>query len=214
MAGSDPYEYQKLSCGFAYGVPVAAQNTNVVVVNDVFSCPYPLELTVKKKCKGLSGAKLEIVDLKSNVVLLVDGPRDSFNKKRVLRDPAGYPLLTMREKLTSLNHRWTVHRGEGSDPTELMFTVQRSHPLQWRARLDVIFQSNHHLRNFSVVGTYHDDSAKVYHDDALIAEVKDKSGFGGFLKGKQDFVVRINAGVDYAFIVSLLVILNETNSIF
>lgn len=45
-------------------------------------------------------------------------------------------------------------------------------------------------------------------------QVKEKTTFGGFFKGKQDFVVRINAGVDYAFIVSLLVILNETNTIF
>ncbi|XP_010491289.1 PREDICTED: protein LURP-one-related 14-like [Camelina sativa] len=212
----DPYgPYQQMNNGYAYGVPVAAaQNTNVVVVSDVFCCPYPLELTVKKNCKGLSGAKLEVVDIKSNVVLRVDGPHDSFNKKRVLRDPAGYPLLTMREKLTSLNHRWTVHRGEGSDPTELMFTVQRSHPFQWRARLDVSFQSNNQVRNFSVVGTYFDDSAKVYQADTLVAEVKEKSTFGGYFKGKQDFVVRISAGVDYAFVVSLLIILTETNSFF
>ncbi|EFH49545.1 hypothetical protein ARALYDRAFT_908631 [Arabidopsis lyrata subsp. lyrata] len=96
-------------------------------------------------------------------------------------------------QLTSLNHRWTVHRGEGSDPTELMFTVQRSHPLQWRARLDVFFLSNQ-VRNFSVV--------------------KEKPTFGGYFKAKQDFVVTINPGVDYAFVVSLLVILSETNSIF
>lgn len=51
-----------------------------------------------------------------------------------------------------------------------MFTVQRSHLLQWRARLDVFFQYNQ-VRNFSVVGTYFDDSAKVYHADTLIAEV-------------------------------------------
>lgn len=101
MAGTDSYgPYQQLSHEYAYGVPVAAtQNTNVVVVSDVFCCPYPLELTVKKTFKGLSGAKLEVVDLKSNVVLRVDGPHDSFNKKRVVRDPAGYPLLTMREKV-------------------------------------------------------------------------------------------------------------------
>ncbi|KAL0736412.1 hypothetical protein Bca4012_012622 [Brassica carinata] len=212
MAGTDPY--QQMNYGFAIGTPVAAQNTNVAVVSDVFCCPYPLQLTVKKKCKGLSGAKLEVVDLNSNVVLRVDGPHDSFSRKRVLRDPAGYPLLTMREKLTSLHDGWTVHRGEGSDPRELMFTVKRSSALQWRARLDVFFQSHHHLPgNFSVVGTYFDDSAKVYHSNAVIAEVKEKTTFGGFFKGKQDFVVRINAGVDYAFIVSLLVILNETNTI-
>ncbi|CAN7069108.1 unnamed protein product [Brassica rapa subsp. trilocularis] len=210
MAGTD--SYQQTSYGFAIGTPVATHNTNVAVVSDVFCCHYPLQLTVEKKCKGLSGAKLEVVDLNSNVVLRVDGPHDSFSKKRVLRDPAGYPLLTMREKLTSLHDGWTVHRGEGSDPRELMFTVKRSHALQWRARLDVIFQS--HYGNFSVVGTYFDDSAKVYHSNAVIAEVKEKTTFGGFFKGKQDFMVRINAGVDYAFIISLLIILNETNTIF
>ncbi|KAJ0266229.1 hypothetical protein HA466_0002630 [Hirschfeldia incana] len=213
MAGTEPY--QKMNYGFAIGTPVAtSHNTNVAVVSDVFCCPYPIQLTVKKKCKGLSGAKLEVVDLNSNVVLRVDGPHDSFSKKRVLRDPAGYPLLTMREKLTSLHDGWTVHRGEGSDPTELMFTVKRSNALQWRARLDVFFQSHHLPGNFSVVGTYFDDSAKVYHSNAVIAEVKEKTTFGGFFKGKQDFVVRINPGVDYAFVVSLLVILNETNTIF
>lgn len=105
MGGTDSYgSYEQLSQGFAYGVPVAApQNTNVVVVSDVFCCPYPLELTVKKTCKGLSGAKLEVVDLKSNIVLRVDGPHNTFNKKRILRDPAGYPLLTMREKVNNIN---------------------------------------------------------------------------------------------------------------
>lgn len=100
-AGTDPY--QQTGYGFAIGTPVATQNTNVAVVSDVFCCPYPLQLTVKKKCKGLSGAKLEVVDLNSNVVLCVDGPHDSFSRKRVLRDPAGYPLLTMREKVNSIN---------------------------------------------------------------------------------------------------------------
>lgn len=99
-AGTDPY--QQMGYGFAIGTPVATQNTNVAVVSDVFCCPYPLQLTVKKECKGLSGAKLEVVDLNSNVVLCVDGPHDSFSRKRVLCDPAGYPLLTMREKVNSI----------------------------------------------------------------------------------------------------------------
>ncbi|KAL0720113.1 hypothetical protein Bca4012_069437 [Brassica carinata] len=188
MEGTNPYgPYQQIDYGFAIGTPVATQNTNVAVVSDVFCCPYPTQLTVKKKCKGLSGAKLEVVDLNSNVVLRVDGSHDSFSRTRVLRDPAGYPLLTMREKLTLLHDGWTVHRGEGSDPTELMFTVKR---------------------------TYFDDSAKVYHSNAVIAEVKEKTTFGGFSKGNKTLWFRINAGVDYAFIVSLLVILNETNTIF
>ncbi|KAG2313753.1 hypothetical protein Bca52824_025310 [Brassica carinata] len=135
MEGTNPYgPYQQIDCGFAIGTPVATQNTNVAVVSDVFCCPYPTQLTVKKKCKGLSGAKLEVVDLNSNVVLRVDGPHDSFSRKRVLRDP--------RVTLFSPCAR-------------------------------------------SVVGTYFDDSAKVYHSNAVIAEVKEKTTFGGFFKGNK-----------------------------
>lgn len=56
------------------------------------------------------------------------------------------------------------------------------------------------------------DFLKVGHMDKLlcIIQVKDKFRFGNLLvKGKESFGVRVYPGVDYAFIMSLLTILNE-----
>lgn len=88
-----------MSYGFVIGIFVVIQNMNVVVVSDVFCCFYLFQLIVKKKCKGLSGVKLEVVDFNFNVVFCVDGFYDSFSKKCVFCDFVGYFFFIMCEKV-------------------------------------------------------------------------------------------------------------------
>ncbi|KAF5467491.1 hypothetical protein F2P56_017312 [Juglans regia] len=92
----------------AYGVPVI--NTNTVVGNG-FCVPYEVELTVKKKRHGLFAARFEVVDVNGHLLFQVDGSCSNFQKKRVLHDPIGHPILTMRQKVLTPHHRWIVHRG-------------------------------------------------------------------------------------------------------
>lgn len=70
-------------------------------------------------------------------------------------------------------HRWIVHRGESSDLSSLLYTVQRSHPFQIRTQLDVFLANNtrEDSCNFHVSGSYYDQSLRVYRGDVLIAEV-------------------------------------------
>ncbi|XP_060181900.1 protein LURP-one-related 14-like isoform X2 [Lycium barbarum] len=137
-----------------------------------------------------------------------------LNKKRSMRDPAGLPILTMREKAMTNRHRWTVHGRESSDASHMLYSVQRSNALQMKTRLDVFLPSNaiEDVPIFQVIGSYHSHSFKVHRGQTLLAEVNDNFKLGSFLwKGKESFQVRVYPGVDYAFIISLLVILNEND---
>lgn len=86
-------------CGeWAFGVP------SVSVVGDGYCFPYPMELIVKKKIKKLSSAQFEVFDLSGNLLLQVDGGVWNLKMKRILRDPAGFPILTMRGKVKIFLH--------------------------------------------------------------------------------------------------------------
>ncbi|KAA8539513.1 hypothetical protein F0562_026205 [Nyssa sinensis] len=121
---------------WVYGIP------SISVVGDGFCVPYPVDLIVKRKFIGLSDAHFDVLDVSGNLFLQVDGSLWQLQRKRIMRDPAGFPILTMREKVLTSHHRWTVHRGESSDATNLLFSVQKSHSLQIKTQLDVFLASN------------------------------------------------------------------------
>lgn len=77
----------------AYGVPA------VSIVGEGFCVPYPVELIVKRKPKGLFDSRFEVLDVNGNLFLQVDGTSLALQCKRVIRDAAGFPILTLREKV-------------------------------------------------------------------------------------------------------------------
>lgn len=81
--------------------------------------------------------------------------------------------LILKVNLISLRHRWVVHKGRSSEEKDLIFGVQRSHPLDMRPRLDV-FMATHMDKgsSFQLVGSHIDNSCKVYQGDTIIAEVR------------------------------------------
>ncbi|XP_061351652.1 protein LURP-one-related 14-like [Gastrolobium bilobum] len=186
------------------------------VVEDSFCVPHPTEVTVKKKYHGFFlNQRYEVLDANGNLLLQVDGSSLNIQKKRVMRDAVGTLILTMREKLLTLRHRWMVHKGRSTEQKDLIFGVQRSHPLDMEPRLDVFMESNikEDTSNFQLVGSYTDRSCKVYKGHTMIAEVIDVFPRSSFSKWKESFRVKISAGVDYAFIVALLVILTVNDYI-
>ncbi|OMO75868.1 hypothetical protein COLO4_25823 [Corchorus olitorius] len=194
----------------AYGVPM------VSVVAGGLCVPYPVELIVKKKHHGFFDVNYQVLDVKGNLFLQVDGSYMSLYRKRIMRDPAGFPILTMREKAIT-GQKWAVHRGESSDRGDLIFIVQRSHCNHMKTRLQVLLPSNitQDICNFQVVTSYPFKSATVYKGDNAIAEVNYNLLWKSFCKGtKEDFRVKVYPGVDYAFIVALLIILVESNIMF
>lgn len=78
--------------GLGYEAPVC-------VVGDVFCVPYNIDLVVRKKIKGLSEARFEAFDIHGRLLLQVHGSLWSLQKKRVMHDAAGFPILSIHEKV-------------------------------------------------------------------------------------------------------------------
>ncbi|KAJ8769479.1 hypothetical protein K2173_002969 [Erythroxylum novogranatense] len=191
---------------WAYGVP------SVSVIGERFCFPYPMELTVNKKVKKLSDAHFDVTDSYGNVLIQVQGGVWNFTVKRILRDPAGFPLLTLRGKALSLWHKWKAYDGESCGENSMLFTVRQSHPVQFKKVLNVFLGNNEKVPDFQVSGSYTSLSFKVFQDRRLLAEVKHNFTWESFCKGKESYRIKVYPEVDYAFIVALLVILDENDT--
>ncbi|XP_054797459.1 protein LURP-one-related 14 [Prosopis cineraria] len=187
------------------------------VVADSFCDANTKELIVKKKYdRFLIRQQYELTDTNGKLLLKVEGSSLSLHKKRVMRDASGSLVLTMRQKvkLATLRHRWRIHRGKSSEKKDLIFRVERSHPLEMKAHLDA-FMAEHgdgdddeninKTSSFQLVKTYSDLSCRVYRGDGVIAQVTEGLPTRSFFNFKESFRVKINGGVDYAFIFALLV---------
>ncbi|KAK6145632.1 hypothetical protein DH2020_022452 [Rehmannia glutinosa] len=183
----------------------------ISIVGDDFCFPYLVNLAVKKKI-GFSGKHIDVLDDNGAILLQVDGGIWEFKKKRTIYDSMGVPIVTMCRKAISWHQKWAVHRGESLDARNLLYTVQKSNGFQLKPQLEVFLATNltGEICDFRVIGSYISQSFKVYKGDTLIAEVKEKFKLGSL--GKGSFEARIYPGFDYAFIVSLLVMVDEIDS--
>ncbi|KAJ4720158.1 protein LURP-one-related 14 [Melia azedarach] len=196
------------SSGWEYGVPL------INIVGENFCVPYTMEMYVKKRIQGLSNAHYDVYDISGNLLLQVDGNLWKLQKKRVMRDPAGIPLLTMRLKSFKWRKVWSVHAGETSeDNNNILFKVEQANPLQIKTKLEVFLPENNSSKpDFHVTGSFASLSFKVCRGKSVISQANHSYSWGSFCKGRESFKVRVHPEVDYSFIVALLVILEENET--
>ncbi|WRX12180.1 LURP-one-related - like 3 [Theobroma cacao] len=193
---------------------MASDDQIIKVVGDRFCVPYTMELLVKRKIQSFSNAHYDVFDATGNVLLQVDGGVWNFQRKRVMKDPAGLPVITMREKQAlSWKQQWVVHQGESSEKDHFICCVRRSNALQIKNKLDVCLASRYKDdgRDFRVTGSFASLSFKVRRGNSIIAEVSHNFTWGS-CKGKESFKVKVYPEVDYAFIVALVVIMHENDN--
>ncbi|XP_022747433.1 protein LURP-one-related 14-like [Durio zibethinus] len=192
---------------------MASDDQIIKVVGDRFCVPYTLELLVKKKIQSFSNAHYDVFDTTGNVLLQVDGGVWNFHKRRIMKDPAGLPVITLREKALSWKQQWLIHQGESSERNHFLCSVKRSNALQIKNNLDVYLASSYKGdgRDFRVTGSYTSLSFKVRKGNSIIAEVSHNFTWGS-CKGKESFKVKVYPEVDYAFIVALIVIMHENDN--
>ncbi|CAN6829348.1 unnamed protein product [Brassica oleracea] len=189
----------------------------ISIVGDQFCNPYPMDLMVKRKVQSFSKDNYQVFDPSGNLLLQIDGQAWGINRKRVMTDPAGFTILTMRQKGMTLKNKWEVHGGESKEREDLLFTVHQSMAVSLKTSVDVFLAENNNVKNsntcdFHASGGYSNISFKVFKSDALIAGVTHKFTWGSFCKGKCNFRVRVNPEVDYAFIIALLVMVDDNEN--
>ncbi|KAJ7947175.1 LURP-one-like protein [Quillaja saponaria] len=136
--------------------------------------------------------------------------KDSFftlHDRRVLLDSAGNPLVILYKQIRSMHDRWNVFRGTSTEPEDLIFTVKRSSSIQWNYKLHVFLASNtaQDRCDFKVK----DNVIYAGESSTVVAYMQKKDSVSSFLFGKDTFMLTMYPNIDYAFIVTVIVILDE-----
>ncbi|BAT83978.1 hypothetical protein VIGAN_04123600 [Vigna angularis var. angularis] len=194
-------------------VPMPAVPTTVI--GPQFCAPYPVDLAVVKKVMSIADGNFVVTDVNGNVVFKVKGSLMTLRDRRVLLDAAGHPLVTLRRKMMTAHDRWQAFRGESTDDKDLIFSLKRSSLIQFKTKLDVFLANNtrEDICDFKVKGSWFERSCVVYAGESnnIVAQMHKKHTVQSILIGKDHFMVTIYPNIDYAFIVALIVILDEIN---
>ncbi|KAJ8898948.1 hypothetical protein K2173_008448 [Erythroxylum novogranatense] len=175
----------------------------VVVVGPQFLTQYPIDLTIANDFR--------VTDFNGTLIFSVKSKSMSIHDRRHLKDAAGNILVTLKEKIKTMHGRWQVFRGESTDEKYLLFSVKKSSLMRFRTQLDVFLASNtsESAPNFKVKGS------SIYLGDGesnvIVAEMFKRHTFKTASSDTDSFAVTVYPNVDYAFIVALVVILDEIN---
>ncbi|XP_027352864.1 protein LURP-one-related 10-like [Abrus precatorius] len=187
----------------------------VAVIGPQYCAPYPIDLAIVKKVMTIADGSFVVTDINDNVVFKVKGSVLSLRDQRVLIDAAGNPIATLRRKIMTAHDRWQAFRGESTDPKDLIFTLKRSSLIQFKTKLDVFLAHNttENVCDFKVKGSWMERSCIVYagESNAIVAQMHKKHTVQSIVMGKDHFMVTVYPNIDYAFIVALIVILDELN---
>jgi uncharacterized protein YxjI len=185
------------------------------VVGHQFCAPYVVPLTVTKKALSISDGDFAITDANGGLVLKVKGSIFSLRHRRVLLDAAGQPLLSMQEKVFSMHNRWEVFRGDSANASDLLFTVKKSSMIQFKTEMDVFLAGNtaQQVCDFKIKGNYFDRSCAFYlgNSTTMVAQMNRKFTISNVLLDRDTFIVTVFPHVDYVFIATLVVILDEVH---
>ncbi|RDX75902.1 Protein LURP-one-related 15, partial [Mucuna pruriens] len=194
-------------------VPMPAVPT--AVIGPQYCAPYPLDLAVVKKVMTISDGNFVVTDANGNIVFKIKGSLLTLRDRRVLVGAAGNPIVTLRRKIMTAHDRWQAFRGESTDPKDLIFSLKRSSLIQLKTKLDVFLAHNtkEDVCDFKVKGSWFERSCAVYagESDNIVAQMHKKHTVKSVLIGKDHFMVTVYPNTDYAFIVALIVILDEIN---
>ncbi|KAG4925333.1 hypothetical protein JHK87_050873 [Glycine soja] len=121
-----------------------------------------------------------------------------------------HPIMIM-----TAHDRWQAFRGESTEAKDLIFTLKRSSLIQFKTKLDVFLANNtkEDVCDFKVKGSWLERSCVVYAGESnnIVAQMHKKHTVQSILIGKDQFMVTVYPNIDYAFVVALIVILDEIN---
>lgn len=177
---------------------------------------HSIDLAIVRKVLTMTGGNFAVTDVNGNIMFKVKGVL-SFRGRRVLLDAAGNPIVTLCQKMMSMHERWQVFRGESTKPRDLLFSAKRSSLFQWKTKLDVFLANNteEEVCDFKVKGSWSERSCVIYAGESstIVAQMHKKYTVQSALFGKDNFMVTVYPNIDYAFVVALIVILDDINTV-
>ncbi|KAJ3697315.1 hypothetical protein LUZ61_001020 [Rhynchospora tenuis] len=180
------------------------------VVGLQFCTSHTMELTVTKKF-SFSGGYFIISDANGSVLMKVHGR--AFSLSHVLCDAAGTPIISMRDKRFSMHQRWNVYRGDSNHQRDMLFTVKKTDMFQLNTELGVFLAGNTAEQHcdFKIKESWSGRSCTFYLGDSntIIAQMSHQFDIRDALLRRDTYHVTVYPNVDYAFIVAVIVIIDE-----
>ncbi|WVZ09017.1 hypothetical protein V8G54_022363 [Vigna mungo] len=130
----------------------------------------------------------------------------TLHNRRVLYDDTQKPIVTLYRKAVTLHERCNVFKGESTDSSQLLFSVEKINNKSISpgiTKLNVFLAKNQEKKksDFRVIVSGIQSSCTVYIGESpnIIAKMENNGGFN----------VLVYPNVDYAFIVALLMIVKD-----
>ncbi|XP_016652534.1 PREDICTED: protein LURP-one-related 10-like [Prunus mume] len=194
---------------------IAYAHPAVAIVSPHFCSPQPVDLAIVRKVLTITDGNFVVSDINGNIIFKVKGAHLCLRDHRILLDTAGYPIITLRKKFVSAHDRWQVFRGDSTETRDLIFSAKRSSMFQFKTKLDIFLANNiaEKAPDFRIKGSWFERSCVIYggNSSTIVAQMHKKSTVQSVLFGKDNFMVTVYPGIDHAFIIALIVILDEIN---
>ncbi|XP_058734595.1 protein LURP-one-related 15-like [Vicia villosa] len=196
-------------------VQSSSSNYNNIIIGPQYCVPHYLDLSIMRKVTTLND-NFTITDINGKIFFNLDSSLISLHDHRLLLDATEKSvIMTLRRKVMKGHDRWEAFRGESTELKDLIFSVRRSLMFQTKIKLDVFLASNikENTSDFKVKGSWFERSCVVYAGDShnIVAQMHKKDSVQSVEYGKDNLMVRVYPNVDYAFIVAVILILDEIN---
>ncbi|KAJ4849600.1 hypothetical protein Tsubulata_045229, partial [Turnera subulata] len=178
----------------------------IAIIGSQYCAPYPIDLAIVRKIMTIADGNFAVTDMNGSVIFTVKEKLLTFLHERMtIRDAAGNPIVTLRKKAMTAHSRWQAFRGDSIEAKDLLFDAKTHSMFQLKTKLDVFLANNTDQRRSCVV--YAGDE----HSNTVVAQMHKKHSAASILLGKDHFSVTVYPNIDYAFIVALIVILDDIN---
>ncbi len=142
----------------------------------------------------------------SNEVIFRMEKHFSHHRRRILQDASSVSICTMHKKKVSEHGRWEVYKGhESEDTSKLSFIVKRPKMFTTEKNivLHVFLPNNPEKSVCKVQASLKKNSYEIYGGGSTLAKAN------GIMENTDAMEVEIKASIDLAFIVALLMIVDE-----
>ncbi|XP_057435344.1 protein LURP-one-related 15-like isoform X1 [Lotus japonicus] len=171
---------------------------------------HPVDLIITKE-RTLRD-NFTVTDINDSIVFTVKSPLVTIvtpREHRFLHDAHGNPILHLRRALLAASDCWEAFSGKSTEPKDLIFTRKRSSLFQLRTTLNVFLANNTtKVCDFKVKANLSARSWVVYIGESDTVAAKIKKKFGSVFS-REKFMVTVSPNIDYAFIVGLIVTLDD-----
>ncbi|KAI3786995.1 hypothetical protein L1987_41132 [Smallanthus sonchifolius] len=185
----------------------------VSVIGSQFIAPYPFEVIIVTNSSG----DLLITDINHKILFKVKPCNTSTHEQRVLLDADDIPIVMMREKTWTAHSGWKVFKGDSNADSEMIFSTKTPKVIQSKTNVHVFLAnktSSKDFCDFKITGSWSKRSCSIYigESSTIIAQMHKMEPPRSFRFVKDKFMVKIYPYVDYAFVVTLIGIVEAMKS--